>query len=115
MNSRAVSKRSDAKAHVLQLGRESFRKQAWAAAYAELIAADRETPLDAEDLTSVAQAALLIGKEADGIALLARAHQAFLSRGAKQPAVRCAFWLGFRLLIGGEAAQAGGWLSRASR
>ena len=63
----------------------------------------------------LAQAALLTGREAEGADLLARAHQAFSSRGYAQPAARCAFWLGFTLLLRGEFAQAGGWLSRANR
>jgi tetratricopeptide (TPR) repeat protein len=79
------------------------------------MAADREAPLEPEDLVQLAQAALLIGKEADGTNLLARAHRAFLSRGDAQIAARYAFWLGFKLLISGEVAKAGGWLSRASR
>ena len=119
MNIRAVSRHSQADARAeappIQKGREAFGKQAWGVAFSELMAADREASLGPEDLIKLAQSALLIGKEAEGMAVLARAHQAFLSRGDRQPAVRCAFWLGFTLLIGGEAAQAGGWLSRATR
>src|SRR5262249_40720038 len=39
----------------------------------------------------------------------------FLARGEDRRAARCALWLGFTLLINGEPAQSGGWLSRASR
>jgi hypothetical protein len=67
------------------------------------------------DLLQLAQAALLIGRETKGVDHMARAHQAFLNRGEVQPAARCAFWLGFTLLIAGESAKAGGWLSRAGR
>jgi DNA-binding NarL/FixJ family response regulator len=115
MNSRTASRSSPGKAHVLEQGRESFRRQAWGAAFSALVAADREGLLEPEDLLQLAQAALLIGKETDGTDLLARAHQAFLGRGSAQPAARCAFWLGFTLLFRGDAAKAGGWLSRASR
>ena len=62
-----------------------------------------------------AQAAFLIGKESEGADLLSRAHQAFLSRGDAQHAARCAFRLGFTLLVNGETAKASGWLSRAAR
>lgn len=72
-------------------------------------------PLEPDDLVLLGQAALLIGREADGVGLLARAHQAFLDRGDVRLAARCAFWLGFTLLLGGESAKAGGWLSRSSR
>src|SRR5262249_37815602 len=79
------------------------------------MAADREAELEPDDLVQLAQAALLIGKEAEGEEFLARAHQTLLSRGEMQPAARCAFWLGFRCLINGEPAKASGWLSRAGR
>src|ERR1700730_16255197 len=45
----------------------------------------------------------------------ARAHHAFLARGAAPGAARCAFWLGFTALIQGETAQGGGWLARGQR
>jgi len=99
----------------LERGRVSFQSHAWTNAFSQLSAADREAPLGPEDLLQLAQAALLIGKEAEGADLLARAHQAFLSCGATEPAARCAFWLGFTALLNGETAKAGGWLSRASR
>jgi ATP/maltotriose-dependent transcriptional regulator MalT len=80
-----------------------------------LWAADREALLEPEDLVMLAQAALLTGREAEGADVLARAHQGFLTGGQLQPAARCAFWLGFRSLLRGELAKAGGWLSRAGR
>lgn len=101
--------------HTLEQGRESFRNKAWGDAYFQLLAADKQSPLEPEHLLELAQAALLIGKEAEGTDLLARTHQAFLSRGDKQPAARTAFWLGFRSLLNGETAKAGGWLGRARR
>jgi DNA-binding CsgD family transcriptional regulator len=99
----------------LEQGRESFRTRAWGAAFSQLSIADREGKLEPADLLLLAQSALLTGREVEGADLLARAHQAFLSAGEVQHAVRCAFWLGFTLLIGGEPAKAGGWLSRAGR
>ena len=115
MNSGVIVRSSSARAQALEQGRESFRKQAWGNAFSQLSAADREAPLDPERLMELAQAALLIGREAEGADLLARAHQAFMNRGDAQPAARCAFWLGFTSLLNGEVAKAGGWLSRASR
>lgn len=67
------------------------------------------------DLVELGQAAFLIGKDREGGECLARAHQGFLSQGDIQPAARCAFWLGFTLLINGDRAQASGWLARAER
>lgn len=96
-------------------GRQSLHERAWGAAFAELSSADREQPIEPVDLAALAQVALLIGREAEGADLLARAHLEFLSRGEIQRAARCAFWLGFTALLNGEVAQASGWLSRTER
>src|SRR5215831_8179258 len=79
---------------------------------------DELTPGDGTDpfqLVESAQASLLVGKEREGLEMLARAHQSFLSLGETRAAARCAFWLGFVALLGGDVAQAGGWLARAER
>jgi DNA-binding CsgD family transcriptional regulator len=115
MKSRTTLRTSRAGAHALEQGRDAFRKQAWGEAFSQLSAADRKSSLAPEDLVNFAQAALLTGRETEGADLLSRAHQAFLNRGDSQHAARCAFWLGFTLLINGEFAKAGGWLSRAGR
>jgi DNA-binding CsgD family transcriptional regulator/tetratricopeptide (TPR) repeat protein len=112
MNTREIKVK---KTRALNLGRESFQKQAWSAAFERLSAVDRESPLEPEDLGLLAQAALLIGREAEGMDLLNRVHQAYLTRGEVQFAARYAFWLGFTLLTSGESATASGWLSRANR
>ena len=72
-------------------------------------------PLDPFQLVESAQASLLVGKEREGLEMLARAHQSFVGLGETRAAARCAFWLGFVALLGGDAAQANGWLSRAER
>jgi hypothetical protein len=92
MNSRATTRSTNTRERALKQGRESFRTQAWGAAFSHLSAANSEAPLEAGDLVLVAQAALLIGKEADGSDFLARAHQAFTDRGDVQLAAHCAFW-----------------------
>jgi len=103
------------RAEVLQQGYDSMRVQAWATAFSQLSAADRESPLDAEDIDRLAMAAQLSGRESESADLLARAHQSYLTAGNIHRAVRCALWLGFRLLFSGELARAGGWLARARR
>jgi DNA-binding CsgD family transcriptional regulator len=70
---------------------------------------------DPEDLERSATAAHLAGNAAKSEEHLARAHEAYLSRGNVPHAARCAFWLGFRLLNNGEMARGGGWLARAQR
>jgi len=96
-------------------GRESFGRQAWGDAYAQLSAADHEAPLEPEDLELLATAAYLVGREADSEHVWARAHHEFLSRGDAQRAARCALWLTFGLMNRGEMARGGGWLARATR
>jgi DNA-binding CsgD family transcriptional regulator len=115
MKNRIASKSSSMEESLLEKGREAFRKRAWGAAFSQLSEADRQTPLAPEYLSELSQAALLIGKDAEGVSLLARAHQAFMDCGAIQPAARCAFWLGFISLLNGEVAKGSGWLSRAGR
>ena len=65
-------------------------------------------PVDPLQLVESAQASLLVGKEREGLEMLARAHQSFLGLGETRAAARCAFWLGFVALLGGDAAQANG-------
>jgi DNA-binding CsgD family transcriptional regulator/tetratricopeptide (TPR) repeat protein len=47
--------------------------------------------------------------------MLERAHHEFLSRGDVEAAVRCAFWLAFLLLGGGQVERGGGWVARGRR
>jgi len=99
----------------LDRGRESFGRGAWADAFADLMAADRETPLAPEDLERLATAAYLVGRDADSGELWARAHHERLRLGDPDRAVRCAFWLAIGLLQRGELARSGGWVARARR
>jgi DNA-binding CsgD family transcriptional regulator len=99
----------------LQRGREAFERKAWDEAYRLLQAADREVPLESEDLERLATAAYLLGQDEQCEAFLARAHQVFLDRGDCEAAARTAFWLGFALLGRGARAPASGWLARAER
>ncbi|HEX9611677.1 MAG TPA: LuxR C-terminal-related transcriptional regulator [Gemmatimonadales bacterium] len=99
----------------LQRGRESFERRAWKEAHAQLAAADREGPLEPDDLERLAMAAYLIGRDAESTDALARAHQEFLAHGAPARAVRCVFWLAMGLFDRGDHAQAGGWIGRGRR
>jgi DNA-binding CsgD family transcriptional regulator len=112
---RTMTEASSRRAQALQRGREAFQTQAWGNAFSNLLIADGESPLEPADLTLLAQAAQLIGKDAECADLWARAHQGFLSHNNIPAAARCAIWLGFTSLINGEHAKAGGWLSRGSR
>jgi len=99
----------------LARARRSFDLRAWGDSYRLLEAADREAPLDPEDLERLATAAYLMGKDDESETFRARAHQTFLDRGDREGAARSAFWLAFGLLQRGAMAPASGWLARAER
>jgi DNA-binding CsgD family transcriptional regulator/tetratricopeptide (TPR) repeat protein len=99
----------------LERGRKHYERRAWADAYHALSLADQATPLGAEDLELFAMAAYFVDRDDEYLATLERAHYAHLNAGQCARAVRCAFWLGFRLLMRGETGRATGWLSRGER
>jgi DNA-binding CsgD family transcriptional regulator len=105
---------SDGRDH-LECGRRSYERRAWADAYSALSLADQKMLLGAEDLELLAMAAYLIGHDDKYLQTLERAHDAYIGAGQCARAVRCAFWLGFRLLMRGEMGRATGWLARARR
>jgi DNA-binding CsgD family transcriptional regulator len=104
-----------AAADTRERGRESYGRYAWADAVAALSAADRASVLEPEDLMLLATATYLIGHDDDSTALFERAHHEYLGRDDVQSAVRCAFWLAFFLLGGGEVERGGGWVARGRR
>lgn len=99
----------------LDRARESFRRQAWGAAYAQFWAADQQLSLKLEDLERLAVAAYLVGKDGDSVDVWTRAYHECLRISDGPRAARCAFWLAFGLLNRGEMAAGGGWLARAQR
>jgi DNA-binding CsgD family transcriptional regulator len=99
----------------LERGRRAWTEEAWLDAHRWLSAADRSDPLPARDLELLATAAYMLGRDADYLALLERAHRAHLLAGAPRAAVRCAFWIGVTLASRGEIGRAGGWVRRAQR
>src|SRR5262245_9318210 len=102
-------------ATALAHGRESFQRRAWEESCRLLGAADREAPLEPEDLERLATAAFLVGRDDESEACRTRAHQTFLARGDGEGAARSASWLAFGLLQRGARAPAAGWLARAER
>src|SRR2546422_9185983 len=103
-------------AGALGRGRDAFAREAWSDACALLAQADREAPLEPEDLERLALAAYLIGEDEASIQALTRAYHGFTERGDSNHAARNALWLVFTLLDRpGQQAQASGWLARARR
>jgi DNA-binding CsgD family transcriptional regulator len=99
----------------LDRARRSYGQRAWADAYQAFSFADQEKLLEAEDLELLAMAAYLVGRDDEYLRTLERAYNAHNNAGQCARAVRCAFWLGFRLLMRSEMGRAAGWLSRAQR
>lgn len=100
---------------MLESGRQAFASRAWQEAYRQLSAADANLPLEAADLECLAQAAYLIGRDADATALFTRVHHLLIDKGQPERAARWAFWLSFKALLKGDAAQSTGWLARIER
>jgi DNA-binding CsgD family transcriptional regulator/tetratricopeptide (TPR) repeat protein len=99
----------------LDRARRSYGQHAWADAFQAFSAADQESALEAEDLEALALAAYLVGRDEEYLKVLERAYNAHRDIGGRLRAVRCAFWLGFRLLMRGEMGRANGWFARAQR
>lgn len=112
---RPMPARSTALRTTLQQGRESFRRQAWADAQAQLSAADREDPIRPADLERLAIATYLLGRYVESAAVTRRVYQESIRAGDVASAARSAFWVAVEHLGRGEMAQAAGWLARAER
>jgi DNA-binding CsgD family transcriptional regulator len=99
----------------LERGRRGYAMRAWLDAYESLAAADRATPLEADDLERLATSAYMLGRDEAYVAALGRAHHAQLAGGERLSAARAAFWIAINLAIRGEAGGAQGWFGRAHR
>jgi DNA-binding NarL/FixJ family response regulator len=99
----------------LAAGRDAYARRAWEDAHASLRRADRDSPLEADDLSLLATAAYMLGRDDDYLDALERAHRVQLEAGRLPPAVRCAFWIGLNRLLRGETSRATGWFARAQR
>jgi DNA-binding CsgD family transcriptional regulator len=95
--------------------RDSFEQRIWGDAFAELSAANREEPLDVEDLERLAVAAYMVGRDDECDDAWMDAHREWLRRGEGERAARCAFWQALGLLFRGDLAPAMGWVARGRR
>ena len=99
----------------LREARRAFDEKVWADAYRLFERADRDSPLEPEDLERFATVAYLIARDPESESFRERAHHAYLERGDHEGAARSANWLAFGLLHRGAAATASGWFARAER
>jgi DNA-binding CsgD family transcriptional regulator len=100
---------------LVERGREAYARQDHFGAFDAFSAADRAAPLSPEDLELLGKSAGLTGRDDDLLSALERAHHAYLEAGDQASAARAAFWLGSRLMGGGEKARAAGWFARGQR
>jgi ATP/maltotriose-dependent transcriptional regulator MalT len=96
----------------VQRAREAFARRAWGDARALLLSGGQ---LAVDDLERLAIAAHLVGRDEESAQAWAQAHLEHLRLANPDRAARCAFWLGFALLLRGDMAQSGGWLARGER
>jgi DNA-binding CsgD family transcriptional regulator len=96
-------------------GREAFARRAWLDAFESLSRAERAAPLEPEELELLATSAYMLGRDADHVRALERAHHAYLDTGGIPRAVYCAYWIGHNMMLRGEAGPASGWFSRGQR
>jgi DNA-binding CsgD family transcriptional regulator len=99
----------------LARGREAYASYAWTDAYESLARADGAGELGGEDLELLAVAAMMLGRDDEGMQTYERAHQAYREAGNMRKAIHCALWLGINLALKGEVGPATGWLGRAQR
>ena len=99
----------------LRRGRECYERRAWREARDLLSACDAESPLQVADLEKLAVAFFLLAEDMASDEAWTRAHQLHLQTGNRPGAVRCAFWLVFRLLNAGDLPSASGWIARIER
>lgn len=99
----------------VERARAAFARQAWADGFSAFTAAAERSSLDAADYERLAVCAYLIGEDDECAAAWEAAHRAAREAGDMAGSARCAFWLGMILMLRGQMAQAGGWLTRAER
>jgi DNA-binding CsgD family transcriptional regulator len=97
---------------ILELAGDAYARRAWGEAYAQLVAADADQPLDPHHLEHLAVAAHCIGKADESTEAWGRAHATYLEAGDVENAAMAAAWCSFALVTNGEFALGGGWLAR---
>ncbi|MBF4762708.1 response regulator transcription factor [Nocardioides islandensis] len=99
----------------LETAREHHGASRWARACEEYAAGDSETtPLSVEDLECWAEAAQVIGRIDEAIAVLTRSFELWAEAGEVHEATRTAYWLwSAHVFTRGEFAIAAGWVGRA--
>jgi DNA-binding NarL/FixJ family response regulator len=99
----------------LEHARAAFAARSWREATDAFAAAASSVPLRADDHGRRAAAAFLVGDDVTCERAWDDAYRAAAEAGDRPTAAWCAWWIAFCLLLRGQTAQAGGWLSRSRR
>lgn len=91
----------------------AFARRSWLEVYTLL--SDAGEALEADQVEMLAVAANLIGRDDDSVRAWERAHLKYLRAGRRDRAAQSACWAALILLLRGEMAQAGAWMTRAER
>jgi len=102
-------------AELVSRGREAFARRAWPDAFDSLSLAEEAALLGAAELELLATSAYMLGRDAEHVRALERAHHAHLGAGDTPRAVYCAYWIGHNLMLRGEMGPATGWFGRGQR
>jgi DNA-binding CsgD family transcriptional regulator len=97
----------------LARARECYERHAWRDAYDALLGGRDE--LGADDLERLAVSACLVGSNRESDEAWALAHRRHVEDDDLVGAVRCAFWLGFRLVNASQWPEANAWIARIER
>ena len=97
----------------MQAALDAFARHSWHEAYTLLT--DAGHGLDADQLEMLAVAANLIGRDQESVRAWERAYVDHLRAGRRDRAALSACWAALVLLLRGEVAQGGGWMTRAER
>jgi hypothetical protein len=95
----------------LEIAREHHQASRWVRACEEYAAADRATTLTVEDLESWAEAAQVIGRIDEAMAVLTRCFELRAEAGEIHETTRAMYWLwSAHVFARGEFAIAAGWV-----
>jgi DNA-binding CsgD family transcriptional regulator len=87
----------------------------WTEIYEKLSKANKKGDVKPQETEKLALGAYLIGKDVESFKIMEQAHQGYLNLEKKEQASRCAFWLGFMLMMAGERARGSGWMAKGER
>jgi DNA-binding NarL/FixJ family response regulator len=95
--------------------RAAYAQCSWLEAHEAFMRADETESLASADLELHATTARMLARDDEAVAILERAHHAYLAVGDIVRAAHCAGWIGMTLFMSGAVGRAGGWLARADR